>query len=95
MNFEIKTVNYVNETSLGKLSEEDILEKSIVNPADKKRMFKLIKDYGKIVYNGKEYKAAVVSGTGKFIKAQGIEIKSDKIKSYQIDFKRNVVVLDK
>ena len=93
MNFESKRVDYVNETMLGKF-ENQLIEKTIVNPKDKKRLLKLIKDYGKIIYNDKIY-TVVVSTTGKFIKGQGLEIESDKIKSYQIDSTQKAIILEK
>ena len=74
-----------------------INEKSLVGPADIKRLIKVVKDMGKVAYKGKEYNVSSISPSGKFIKTvtkgKLLEIEIDNLKSYELDTEYGLVVL--
>ena len=76
--------------------DQILCERTIVNSGDVERLLVVVKQYGKIGYDGREYGTAKVSDSKKSINAiafggKTINIPISNIKEYEI--KNNVVML--
>jgi len=100
LNFnDVKEARKMNRAQEVIVAMQELLvdEKSLVNPADIKRLITVVKKHGKVIYKGQEYTVSSVSPSGKFIKViakgKALEIEIDKLKEYELDSEHGAVVL--